>query len=550
MEIKEEQAERLLLQVDTLKQELEQARLENSRLVEKLESVESDFCKLSQAIEQVHESVIITDSDSVIEYVNPGFVAMTGYHYDEVGGQKTSLLNSGAQDRAFYETLWQTITKGEAWTGTLIEKKKDGNFYPCLMSIIPVTNHLNEIIRYIAIQKDITKERELEEQFVQAQKMEAIGVLVGGVAHDFNNILAAMQGNVFLAKRKINDPDYIQDKLESIGLLSVSAADMVKQLLTFARKGSFDDKTFSLNTFMKEGFKLIRAAIPENINQLCNTCQEKLIINGDATQLLQVMMNLVNNACHAVQDVENPQIDCELKYYQASDEFMKVHSDLATRDFAHVVVRDNGHGINKAHLKKIFEPFYTTKPVGVGTGLGLSMVFSTVARHGGVVEVETEPGKGTAFHLYLPLDEFELQPVLRQDANIVMGKGEMVLLVDDEQKVREVMALSLENMGYKVTQARNGVEALQLLNDLAIKVDLLISDIIMPSMGGIELLKNIRKRHVEIPAIFISGYDQGEIDYEAESLEKTRFMHKPFDYEPLSRIMRLLLDSSRKGKEK
>ena len=539
---KEKLDKSFIREIETLKRELEQAKLENKSLFAQLHAQDVEFTKLSLVAGNTTESVVITDKHAIVEYVNPGFTLATGYLADEVIGKKISILKSDAHDEYFYSKMWQTITAGEVWSGTLVDKRKDGTFFPCLMTITPVLDYKQDIVRFVAVQKNITKERELEEQFIQAQKMEAIGILVGGVAHDFNNILTAMQGNIFLAKRKIDERPYVQDKLESLGLLTASAATMVKQMLAFARKDELNEKTFALNVFMKEGFKLVRAAIPGNVKHHCNTCQEKLVVRGDASQLLQVLMNLVNNACHAVRGTRNPEVNCTLSYYQADDAFLQKHSLSGTKEFAMLSVSDNGQGIAAMHLKKIFEPFYTTKGAGEGTGLGLSMVFSSVLRYGGAVEVETEEGRGTVFQVFLPLLESGVQPIPGNAERIMMGKGETILLVDGENRVREVTGQSLTNMNYRVIEAESGVEALQLMQNLKCNVDLLISDMMMPVLGGSELLSQLRMIHAQLPAILVSGHDRGLGEYTLQGPEKTIHMTKPFEYDVLSNNLRTLLE--------
>ena len=266
---------------------------------------------------------------------------------------------------------------------------------------------IKNITHYVGIQQDITKEKELEEKLLQSQKMEAIGTLVGGIAHDFNNMLAAIQGNIYLAKTDLSNASSTATRLENIETLSQRAADIVHQLLTFARKDTVSMKPISLNTFTSTAFELARNVIPENIEHACNICEGELMINGDATQLQQVLLNLLNNAAHAVSGVASPKIICNLEHFVASDKFLALHPELSSTHFARLTVQDNGGGITPEHLKKVFDPFFTTKDVGEGTGLGLAMVYGSIQTHGGTVEVESESGVGTAFHVYLPLEQVE-----------------------------------------------------------------------------------------------------------------------------------------------
>lgn len=498
--------------------------------------------KLSSAMEQAGEGILITDRNAIIEYVNPAFTKITGYSLEEAVGKDPSILKSTAQDPSYYKELWATITQGEVWHGTLIDRRKDGSYYPALMSVAPIHNDRDEITHFVSIQQDMTEFKKMEEQFLHAQKMEAIGTLVGGIAHDFNNMLGAMLGNVHLAKRTLEKGEDVSNRLDNIEKLGLRAADMVKQLLTFSRKDKVSVIPFSLNSFMKEGFKLAKSVIPENIEHVCNICQEELIIQGNATQLQQVLMNLLNNACHAVSGVVKPNITCSLRHYVADGEFIRAHPDLSGIHFAYLTVRDNGCGITKEHLNKVFEPFFTTKGVGEGTGLGLAMVYGSIQTHGGAIEVETELGKGTAFHIYLPLNKVEAEKVKEEKTAVMPGCQETILLVDDEIDMRETTGEVLRNIGYKVIIASDGQEALQLFEDKQNDIDLIISDVVMPNMGGDELAKSIRLLDKKVPFIFATGYDKNQVMFSEGQIDQSIIINKPFSVVELSQSIRRMIE--------
>ncbi len=513
------------------------------RDIDQRKANEETLRKLSQAIQQAGEAVMITDRNALIEYVNPAFTEITGYQPEDIIGKTPAVLKSSAQEPSFYKDLWDTIAGGRIWHGTLIDKKKDGSFYPALMSVAPIHNESGEITHYVSIQQDMTDYKKMEEQFLQAQKMEAIGTLVGGIAHDFNNMLAAIQGNVYLARREFGNQTKLDDRMDNIEQLGTHAADMVKQLLTFARKDRVRMNTLSLNAFIKEVFKLVRSTVPENIELVCDPCEEELIIDGDATQLQQVLMNLLNNARDAISHVPQPKISCSLRPFVATADFKKAHPEIKGERFAVLNVSDNGEGIEEAHLQKVFEPFFTTKRVGEGTGLGLAMVYGAVQSHRGTIEVESEQGKGTAFHMYLPLIDGAGNALQEKDRSIIQGQGETILLVDDEDSMRSTTEEVLLSLGYKVLSAADGEQALEMFAARQHDISLVITDVVMPKMGGVDLAKAVRLLNKKVPIIFATGYAKDQVMTAGDQVEKSTTISKPFAFDQLSQLLRKLMAS-------
>ena len=495
---------------------------------------------LSQAIDQAGESIMITDTKGMIEYVNPSFSRITGYTSDEVQGKNPRILKSGIQSAAYYKELWDTISNGEVWHSSVIDRRKDGSQYPATLSIAPILNDDGETTHYVGIQQDMTDHNMLEQQFYQAQKMEAIGTLVGGIAHDFNNMLAGMTGNLYLAMKKVQAQPDVVEKLAKVEAISFRAADMVQQLLTFARKDRVSMKRVPLTPFIKETIKFLHASVPENIALLQNICSESLYINGDATQLHQVLMNLINNARDAVETVEAPSITVRLSPFHTDTSFLEEHVYFTPGSYAHLSVEDNGHGIPKNMIEHIFEPFFTSKEEGKGTGLGLAMVFGAVKTHQGFVEVDSSEGKGANFHVYLPLLESRgAASELPQDNLVVEGHGEMILLVDDQQQITDTGKEVLESIGYKVLIATNGQHAIELFKANINEIDLVILDVVMPVMGGSEAARCIRQIKPQVKIIMSTGYDkniQSDLDNEI-------MLGKPFSIAEMSHLIRQQLDS-------
>ena len=498
--------------------------------------------QLFQAVEQGGEAIFITDKNSIIEYVNPAFTQITGYDEKDVVGRLAKILKSGAQDNSFYKSLWDTISSGEVWHGSLIDKKKDGTLYPAMVSISPIQNEQGEITHFVSVQKDMTKHQLLEEKLLQSQKLEAIGTLVGGVAHDFNNMLAGVMGNVFLLKKQLEENSYAVEKLTNIDLLTKRAASMIKQMLVFAREDMVNMRSFAVVPFFKEALKLSRSTIPENITFERKFSADHVNIKGDTTQLQQLTMNLLNNAKDAVEHVAYPRIVFEIKAVTVDRFFLEKYPQFNSEELLCISVSDNGSGIPLELQGRIFEPFFTTKGVGKGTGLGLSMVFGAVQRHEGIIELESRLGEGTRVDIYLPQSEANHEDERKYQAKeIHSSRGELVLLVDDEESMLEATSEVLDFLGYKVIEAGNGQIALDILKSKEHKVELLFTDIVMPEMGGLELAEEARKLYPEMPILFTTGYDRDNDFDESIEITNSRLVNKPFDIGDLSRVIYKLL---------
>jgi len=502
--------------------------------------------KLSQAIEQAGEAVTITDTEGTIEYINPSFTKMTGYTAKEVLGKNPRMLKSGNQTQEYYAELWATITSGKVWHSTIVDRRKDGSQYPAIMSISPIFDK-EEITHFVGIQQDMTDHELLEDKLRQAQKMEALGTLVGGIAHDFNNILAGITGNLYLAKKKVLDnPDVLQ-KLTSIEQLSDRAADLIKQLLTFARKDRVSMEKLKLFPLVEETFKFLRTSVPESIDMHLDVDSDSIQINGDSTQIYQVLMNLVNNAHDALEGVNEPLIIIRIEAFYADDMFVKKHKYFQAGHYAHLSVEDNGYGIPEHQIEHLFEPFYTTKEVGKGTGLGLSMVFGAIERHHGFIEVESIEGEGSTFHVYIPLLEtgdFASVSLQENGKGIAeRGKNELILLVDDEELILEMGEEVLKTLGYRVLKASNGLEAIDIFIANQNEISLIITDIVMPRLGGVQAVERIRELRPDVKIIFSTGYDKN-LSFPKKILSGDDLvLSKPYDISVLSKTIKDKLGS-------
>jgi len=507
-------------------------------------SDENRLRKLSQAIEQAGEAMVITDSNGCIEYANPAFTLLTGYRQDEALGKNPRALKSGKQNAVFYNHMWDTLIRGEVWQGKLINRKKDGSLYPAMLTISPMLDEKGDVTNYIGIQQDLTEHENLEEQFHQSQKMEAVGTLIGGIAHDFNNTLAGITGNLYMAKKAAAELPDVVSRLTNVESFSFRASRMIQQLLTFSRKGTVQMNPISITPFMKEVIKLQKVSVPENISLTYQIQDVSQTINGDINLLQQVLINLINNARDAVEQTESPAIFIGLEQLVVDELFLKRNLNITASDVVCITVRDNGQGIEQEAKERIFEPFFTTKAEGKGTGLGLSMVFGAIQSHGGAIRVESVPGQGTSFHIYLPLQQTPCAYIQgNSEEKVIPGFGETILLVDDEANVLVIGKDVLESLGYKVLTATDGQQAVEVYAAHRGDIDLLFLDVVMPNMGGVEALQQIRQQNPDVKAIFATGYDKSNALVEAGHISPEMIISKPYSVITLSQAIRRMLDS-------
>ncbi|MDX8394331.1 MAG: PAS domain S-box protein [Mariprofundales bacterium] len=523
-------------------------------------AAEAQLRKLSLALQQMDESVLISDKKGIIEYVNPAFTRITGYEREEVLGKTPGMLRSGEQDLRFYHNFWTTISSGKTWRGSLIDKRKDGTLYPVIMSVSPIFDERDNITHYVAVQQDISERERLEEQFRQAQKMEALGSLVGGIAHDFNNMLAGITGNIYLAGMMLgNKHEDARDKLHAAEELGQRAADMVKQLLSFARGSKTEMSNILLRKFLQRSLRLVRVSVPKHVNVQGYFCDDLLAIRGDETQLQQILLNLLTNARDAVEEREHPKIELHVEPYEATISFHQKYPQLNAMHYAHIQLRDNGHGIEKKHLKSLFEPFFSTKEQGKGTGLGLAMVYSTVQAHHGMIEVESHLGEGTVFHIYLPLLSGDDRIITdnsddlstdnsnnKVKKEVQHGKQELILLVDDDEHVRRTHATILRALEYRVLEAYDANSALHMFKEYKDECSLAMLDVIMPGVTGDQLAETLRDISPKLPVLFVTGFDKDSLlDHKDDDL--TRMLTKPVRIRELGKVLKTMIINAEKN---
>jgi len=386
------------------------------------------------------------------------------------------------------------------------------------------------------------KSQLMEAQFLQAQKMEAIGTLVGGVAHEFNNMLAGITGSVFLAKGDAEDCPKAMDRLDTIEKISFRAAEMIQHMLTFARKDVVKMTPVSLNTMIKETTRFVGPSLPASIALEIDDEKGDFFVRGDNSLLQHLLVNLINNARDAVEETEHPHILIRVRRFSADKGWLASHPGLNRGAFICLSVRDNGRGFDAELQPRIFEPFYTTKEVGKGTGLGLSMVYGAVQTHHGVIEVDSTEGEGTEFRIYLPLLKDMPTNTLSQPVQKPLdGHGETILLVDDDRQLLETSQQVLESLGFNVLLATNGFEAIEQVKQHD-RIVLTVMDLVMPGLGGVEAMRRIREIYPSMKVLFVSGYDVDETLKGTLDEKKESALAKPYRVEDLIQKIRFLLD--------
>jgi two-component system, cell cycle sensor histidine kinase and response regulator CckA len=515
-------------------------------ITERKRAEEARVC-LAAAIEQAAETIVITDADGTIQYVNPAFEKLSGYSREEAIGKNPRILKSGRQDQDFYRAMWDTLTRGEVWTGNFINKRKDGKIYEEVAVISPVRDASGKIVNYVAVKRDVTHEMQMEAQIRQAQKMEAVGKLTGGIAHDFNNLLTAILGYSEILLSRVSDVDPSRRDIEEIKHAAERAAAMTRQLLAFSRKQILKPRILSLNEVVLHTEKMLRRLIGEHIEFTVFAADDLWRVKVDPGQIEQVIMNLVVNSKDAMP--EGGKLTIETSNAELDDSYVRDHPYVKPGPYVMLAVSDSGCGIDAETQSHIFEPFFTTKEQGKGTGLGLSTVYGIVKQSSGYIFVFSDPGKGTAFKVFLPrVEEIPDQGsppeeiLTKIKSTKVMG-SETILISEDEGSVRELVQTVLENQGYKVLVAQDGTEALEVSCRYDGPIHLLITDLVMPQIGGQELAKRLAQSRPGIKTLFMSGYTEDAVVHHGILESGGTFIQKPFRLGVLERKVREVLDS-------
>ena len=503
---------------------------------------EAERERLMAAIEQAGEIVVVTDPNGSIQYVNPAFETITGYTREEALGQNPRILKSGAHDNAFYRDLWATLASGKTWTGRIVNKRKNGKLYTEEATISPVCDAKGKIVNYVGVKRDITEHLNLSQQFEQAQKMESVGRLAGGVAHDFNNMLGIILGYTEMAMDKVAPSQPLFGDLQEIRTAAERSRDITRQLLAFARRQTISPVVLDLNATVEGMLKMLRRLIGEDIDLAWLPGRGLWPVNMDPSQLDQLLANLCVNARDAISGVGKLTIETGDVVFQ--EEYCVDHAGYVPGDYVMLAVSDSGCGMDKETLDKIFEPFFTTKAVGKGTGLGLATVYGIVKQNSGFVNVYSEPGQGTTFRVYIPRHAgSSIEIGLASQSELPLGRGETVLLVEDETAILDMGKRMLERLGYTVLAASKPGDAIRLTEAYSGKIHLLMTDVVMPEMNGRDLAERMQALCPGLKCLFMSGYTANVIAHHGVLDPGVIFIQKPFSMMNLASKVREALEA-------
>jgi PAS domain S-box-containing protein len=508
--------------------------------VTEVKSAQEELKRLAAAIEQAAEIVVITDEKANIVYTNPAFERITGYERSEVIGKNPRILKSGELGQDFYQKMWALLSAGETWHGSFVNRKKNGALYTEEATISPVFDSTGAIVNYVAVKRDITKEQELEQQFLEAQKMEAIGTLAGGIAHDFNNLLAVILANTELLQ--LSDGQFSSETKETLGQImqaSKRAKELVRQILQFSRRGRQEKIIMSLKPMVKETMGLLRASLPAIVQFELQITGDVGMVLADPSQMQQVLMNLGTNAAHAMEG-KGGVLKITLSNGYLDNGERPAGLESSSTEYVKLTVSDTGHGMQPWVTKKIFEPYFTTKERGKGTGLGLSVVHGIVKSHDGDIRVSSVLGKGSIFEVYLPRAKYEETESVNPDMPIIKGTGRL-LFVDDEASLTLVGQKMLSQLGYQVKATTDPAEALQMFRSTPDQFDLVITDLAMPGITGLELASSILEIRPSLPILLCTGFSDWVKEEMLQSMGIRGLLIKPVTIHELAHVVKMAI---------
>jgi two-component system cell cycle sensor histidine kinase/response regulator CckA len=495
---------------------------------------------LIQALESARDGILITDLNGTILTVNQALVELTGYGRSDLVGQNPRLLKSPTQAPEVFADMWRTILARKSWMGEISNRRQDGSLFPTSITISPIVDAQHRLTHFVGILRDITAQKALERQLLQAQKMQSVGTLAGGVAHEFNNLLAGINGYASLGLREADLNPTLREFLTQIVTLSERAAGLTKQLLAFARKPALTRQRTQVADLLRSTAELVTRTLHQEVTLDIEPGPEPALVEADANQLQHSLINLALNARDALRErsegqvAENgPELVFRLRRVVLTAERVGFPQKVPPGDYLVVEVEDRGSGMSAEVLSQAVDPFFTTKEVGKGTGLGLPMVFGIVQGHQGFLTIDTAVGQGTCVRLYLPrLIEV---PGVRvrvgwsgsQDLEPEASPGRSILVIDDEPAVLDVVRRFLQIAGHRVTTVTSGQEGTDLLA-VGHPIDLVILDVRMPREDTRSTFEKIRQLRPGVPVLLCTGLSQADPAPELLRCPNVEIIRKPF----------------------
>lgn len=523
-----------------LVRDLRQAVADLERELAERHRLERAQARLATVVEQSPATIVMTDTHARIEYVNAKFEELTGWRRDEVLGHTPAFLQSGDTGAETYAQIRKTLATGQKWHGVFRNTRKDGSSYWAETTLLPLLAEDGTVRNYVGIGEDVTEARRARDQMVRAQKLEAVGQLAGGVAHDFNNILTTIVGSSHLAAMDAPEGSEIAGEIEQIGIAARRAQHLVRELLTFARREPGEPQPVALQDVVREVAVMLRASVPPVIAIETPAPGGRAVVMGDPTHLHQIVMNLCRNAAEAMGGVPGT-----ITVTITKSDPPEGHEPRA-EGWLCLCVRDDGPGMTAETLAHLFEPFFTTKPIGKGSGLGLAVVFGLVEEMGGHISVDSTLDKGTTFEVVMPATAAEVTDVPEPTAALPRG-NERILLVDDETEVAGTFRRQLMRLGYRVDAYTSPLIARERFRTASGTYDLAVLDVVMPDLNGQELAESLRALRPDLPVIFCSGYRPDNLVLTGIAPD---ILEKPVDPGVLARQVRAALDRAVTSQER
>ncbi|MFQ5660375.1 MAG: PAS domain S-box protein [Gammaproteobacteria bacterium] len=520
-----------------------------NQMVSERKAAEEKLRNLSLALEQSASILMITDRDAHINYVNKRFTEVTGYTRKEVIGKNLKILQSGKTPQTYYKKMWAAITAGYEWRGEVCNLKKNGELYWAANITTPIKDNAGEITHFLYTQEDITRRKQeeekrehLEQQLRQAQRMEAVGQLTGGIAHDFNNLLGVILGNLELLREDLGEDVKAGNYLDNCIQCVQRGAALTGRLLAFSRKQILDPKPFVMNTLIREMDGLLRRTLGETI-EIETVCAGGLwTCCADKPQVENALLNMAINARDAMP--KGGKLTIETANIHLDEAYAESHVELTPGQYVMLAVTDTGTGMSKQVTERAFEPFYTTKGIGEGTGLGLSMIYGFAKQSHGHVNIYSEEGKGTTIKFYLPRYRGEaVKEEVAQEGRMGTLHEESILVVEDEHALLELYVIELGSLGYTVLSAKDGKTALEVFAENE-GIDLLLTDVVLSGgMSGRDIAEELQKQSPNLKVVYMSGYTENAIVHNGRLGDNATLLRKPFTLADLERKLQAVLSS-------